>query len=287
VGKNDKVVRERRHEKLSVFGIIKDFSDTEIKKIINILIARKLLSKEGSEFPYLVVTQAGLAFLKDRKQISLPIVKDDVVIKSRQKSKADLTFDRALFDELRILRKENADLEHVPPFAIFGDKSLIEMAHYLPQNLANFANISGVGNFKLNKFGNQFLAIIKNYAIKNSLSTLPKESGKRSKAKNNKTSSTIFETQKLIAQKMSLSKIATTRNLALTTIVSHLEQLAGKDSALEIEYLRPEKEKLIEMADAFRRTTLDALSPSYKLLNGKYSYEELKIARVFIKKESS
>ena len=84
---------------------------------------------------------------------------------------------------------------------------------------------------------------------------------------------------------MPLAKIAKLRGLTADTIANHLEKIAANDSMLNIEYLRPEKKKIAEITSAFNKTTLDALSPAFNLLNKKYSYEELRIARIFLKKE--
>lgn len=286
-GVNSNVIKEREHEKLSVFGIAKDFSDTQIRKIINILIAKKILEKVGSEYPILAVAPAGVVFLKNKEQIFLPKIEENSKAKTKRKIKGDLIYNQALFDELRILRKDIADTMHVPPFAIFGDKSLIEMVHYLPQSKDAFANISGVGSFKLNKFGDQFIAIIKSFATKNNLSSETKQSqgeSKRRAAKNRGISGTYLETQKLIEQKLPLAQISRKRGLTSNTIASHLEKITTENPTLDIEYLRPEKEKFSEIAEVFKKTTLDALFPAFNFLNEKYTYEELRVARIFIKK---
>lgn len=284
-GENSKAVRARGHENLSVFGIVTDFSDIQIKKIINILIAKKLLAKEGLEYPTLAVTQTGLTFLKNREQINLPKVEDASKVKSKRRNKGDLAFEQALFDKLRVLRKEIADIEGVPPFAIFGDKSLIEMAHYLPQDLVNFANISGVGSFKLSRFGDRFVEIIKNYVAKNNSSSKVKETEiGLTRIRERGIAGTYAETKKLIEQKLSLEKIAKIRGLTPKTIATHVEKIITLDSALDIEYLRPEKAKFDEIANAFGKTTLDALSPAFNLLNGKYCYEEIRLVRIFLTK---
>lgn len=286
-GSDKKIIKDREHEQLSVFGIVKDFSDVELRKIINILIARKLLKKVGLEYPTLAVAQAGVVFLKNKEQISLPKVEDNSKTRSKRKIRGNLTFAQALFDKLRVLRKSIADDEHVPPFVIFGDKSLIEMAHYLPQDLASFADISGVGESKLNRFGDQFIEIIKNYAIKNNLRSTIKYEDERERPRAERRcgiAGTCLETKKLIEQKIPLVEIAKIRGLTIDTIASHLEKITINDPALDIEYLRPEKEKFIEIVDAFKKTTVDALSPAFNLLNEKYTYDELKIARIFVKK---
>ncbi|MEI6498478.1 MAG: DNA helicase RecQ [bacterium] len=286
-GENNKVVAERGHSNLSVFGIVTEFSEIQIKKLINILIAKKLLAKKGEQYPILVVTTEGINFLKSKNTIVLPQPKENIEIKSKRKKRGELAFDQNLFEQLRILRKKIAEEEHVPPFTVFGDKSLIEMAGYLPKNEEEFSKISGVGAYKLQRFGEKFLGIIAAFTgtdqsmSENKLAKV----GRSSKSNGNK-GDTYNETKKLILQKMSIEEISLMRGLAPTTISSHLEKIIANDPLIDIDYLRPDQETYDEISTAFRQTTLDALSPAYNLLNDKYKYEELRLVRIFLQKSS-
>ena len=74
-----------------------------------------------------------------------------------------MDYDKELYEKLRILRKQIASEKSVPPFVIFGDVSLREMSHYLPENKFSFSKIKGVGEMKLRDFGDKFLELIKNH----------------------------------------------------------------------------------------------------------------------------
>ena len=223
----------------------------------------------------------------DNCDVCLP-KRNDFEVRAKRKNIGGSAFEQALFEELRVLRKKIADTLHVPPFVVFGDKSLIEMARYLPQDRASFANISGVGTYKLNNFGGQLIEIIKNYALEHNLSGGIKQGRRERRSRRNiELNGTYAETRRLIAKKLPLMEIAKIRGFALSTIVSHLERICARDMALDIEYLRPEKEKFLEMAGAFRETTTDALSPAFEYLNKKYSYEELRIVRMFLMNEGA
>ena len=95
---------------------------------------------------------------------------EEYVVKELPKSKVkkiDLVYNQELFEELRALRKDLAMREHVPPFIIFGDAALQEMACYLPTDQEAFSCINGVGAKKLEQFGEIFLNVINNFAQKN------------------------------------------------------------------------------------------------------------------------
>lgn len=285
-GENNKVVRERNHTELSVFGIATDFSEIQIKKLITMLIAKKLLAKEGEQYPILIVTQNGINFLKNREKINLPKPKENIERKSKRKDFGELDFDQGLFDELRILRKKIAEDENVPPFTVFGDKSLMEMAHYLPRDTVSFGKISGVGSYKLQRFGEEFMKIIGEYVDLHNLSVRTKTSELKSKARKKKANGDTYnETKKLILQKMSLVKIAEIRELSVVTIIGHLEKLAVLEHELDIEYLRPEKTQYEDIAKAFEEVKSDKLSPIFRILRGKYSFDEIRIVKIFLNKD--
>ena len=100
-------------------------------------------------------------------QISIEIYKENIEIVKKPsiyQSVEKNDYDSALFEELRKIRTQEASKLKVPPYIIFGDKALREMATYFPQTSAAFLEINGVGNKKLSQFGEQFMSIIRNYA---------------------------------------------------------------------------------------------------------------------------
>jgi ATP-dependent DNA helicase RecQ len=162
-------------QKLSVYGIVQDFTEDELIQLIRSLGESKLLDLEISPYPVFKLSRSGEQFLKDTTaQINLPvpqkIIKSPKIDKIKVKKdkltrknpfKNNLTnYDEALFQRLRILRKQISDQLGVPPFIVFGDLSLIEMATNKPKNLAQFLEITGVGVMKQEKFGKLFLEAI-------------------------------------------------------------------------------------------------------------------------------
>jgi len=167
-------VRERGHDSLPVFGIATDFTAAELKQIIVALTAGDLLAKRGDEYPVLTVTAAGRRWLSERENITLPKPKVAPAGPARRAAPPGaLEYDLELFAELRALRKKIADENCVPPFVIFGDVSLREMAHYLPRDEAGFSAIFGVGAEKLKRFGPAFMTAITAYALERTPATRP------------------------------------------------------------------------------------------------------------------
>ena len=181
----------------------------------------------------------GKEFLKQREEIHLPKLKS--IAKLSQPSDAvEAGYDRELFEKLRLLRKELADEKGVPPFVVFGDLALRQMALYLPQSEENFSRISGVGEEKLKQYGKIFTEVIQTYAQENNLSEkdVPVKRSARPR-RSNRLGSTYRETKELVLQKMSIEKMASMRGLAAGTIAAHIEKLVSSGEKIDIDYLRP------------------------------------------------
>ena len=245
------------------------------------MVSRKLLVKYGDEFPILGIAQLGMHFLKDREDICLPKLKANG--KSPPTGEA-AEYDRELFEQLRLLRKNLADEKGVPPFVVFGDLALRQMALYLPQSAENFARISGVGAEKLKQYGEIFTEVIQAYARENNLSAKDIPVKRTATPRRiNHLGATYRETKKLMLKKMSVEEIASRRSLSVGTIAAHIEKLVRSGEKIDIDYLRPPVEKFKEIKAAFQKYGGTALSPVREMLDGQVSYEELRIARLFIK----
>ena len=190
-GADTKRIRELRHDDLSVYGIVTDLSDADVKEIAGLLQAEGLLHKNSREYATLGVTEAGRKFLKDRARLTLarPKPVEDPPRASRRAAlspdpaqtwrrrsatdEADTAYDPALFDKLRALRRKLAAARNVPPYVIFGDRTLRQMAYYVPQTSESLAQISGVGAVKLEQLGEEFLAEIMAYAREHEIEERP------------------------------------------------------------------------------------------------------------------
>jgi ATP-dependent DNA helicase RecQ len=283
LGSKNRKILERGHHTLSVYGIVEDFSKEGLRRIITQLVQRKLMVKSDDGFSRLELGRRGQEILRERQEIRLPRLK--AVDKPLRRRDAVATeYDINLFERLRLLRKELADEQGVPPFVVFGDLALRQMALYLPQSEENFARISGVGEAKLKQYGKMFTGVIQAYAEENNLRErdVPVKRSARP-PRSHRLGPTYRETQKLVLEKMSMEKMARVRGLAAGTIATHIEKLVNSGEAIDIDYLRPPVEKFETIKAAFQKTGGIALSPILAMLGEPFSYAELKIARLFIK----
>ena len=280
--KNKKII-ERDHHKSSVYGIVDDFSKEDLRRIISQLLARKLIVKSGDEYPILELSPRGNDFLKKREEIYLP--KFQSIAKLSQPSDVfEADYDRELFERIRFLRKKIADEKGVPPYVIFSDLTLRQMAFYLPLSEENFSRISGVGQEKLKQYGKIFTEVIQTYAKENGLSEkeVPVKGSARPH-RSNRLGPTYRETQKLVLKKMSIEEMASLRGVRFGRILAHIEKLVSAGEKIDMDYLRPSSERFETIKAAFQNSGGTALSPVREMLGERFSYEELKIARLFIK----
>ena len=284
-GSKNKNIQKFNHQNLSVHGIAREFSEEELKKIIQNLIARGVLLKNEENFGILSLSQKGADFLNQKQTINLPKPKIYSWVKEGKKEKV-IEYNKALFDKLRNLRKQIANEKNVPPFVIFGDVSLQQMAFYFPQNLESFAKISGVGQQKLQQFGKQFIDEISQFSSENNLQEKPvvgRRKEYRKKRNIQRRGSTYDLTKQMVKQKMSIRDIAKKRKMTEQTIVTHLEKLIDVDENTNIKYLQPKDEKRFEkIKQAFEKSGGLNLSPVREILGGSYSYDELRLVRLFL-----
>jgi ATP-dependent DNA helicase RecQ len=158
-GANTERIRNRGHDSLSVYGIGKAHSVDEWRNLSRTLLHQGLLRESQDGYSVLSLNEDSRDVLRGERQIEVA-----AVIKTRQRKAAVPPMgesDNALFDTLRKLRKQLADRTGVPPYVVFHDASLREMAQRQPTTLDEFAMVSGVGQAKLTRYGGEFIAAIR------------------------------------------------------------------------------------------------------------------------------
>lgn len=191
-------------------------------------------------------------------------------------------FNCDLFEQLRQLRTRLAEQRRVPPFVIFGDKSLQEMATYFPQSLESFAGLYGVGQRKISDFGSQFIMIIRDFAANHNVKEIPHPENNGNTSTESFLGDTYEETATLVKLKLPVAEIANRRHMVPGTIMGHIEKLRLADPALDLDYLRPASARFAVISAAFKKSGGTSLSPVREILGAEYSYDELRLARMFV-----
>ncbi len=267
VGKTDQRIMQNGHDKISTWGIGNDVTQVEWRSLFRQLIAQGYLNSNMERFGALELTQKSRPLLRGEIKLMARKYQRPASASASRKTKssqakAELrTMDAELFAALRDLRSELANEQGVPPYVIFSDASLIEMARKRPQTKDTFRFISGVGEMKLARYGEQFMAVIREYPLPEIL--------------NNNFSDTVNETLALYHEGNSVEEIAEKRGLVLSTIYSHLADVieAGMLASRDVLDIDEEDIELIERTAELLKTREErAFKPLFDELEGEFDY---------------
>lgn len=162
-GSKSKTILERNLNEVSTYGILKSFTIKEIKKFIDFLIGKKYIKSTNGKYPVLkLLKKAKLAVKKDKK-ITKKVSKKKYDLNNSNAKSEKVNIDNELFEILRKLRLKIARREKNPPYIVFHDSTLKEMADFLPVTKKEMLKIKGVGKVKFKKYGNKFITKIKEY----------------------------------------------------------------------------------------------------------------------------
>ncbi|MDO6566625.1 DNA helicase RecQ [Alteromonas sp. 1_MG-2023] len=161
-GKQLKRLQEAGHHQLSTYGIGKDKSDSYWNNMINQLIHKGLIRVDITAHAALRLTEAARPVLKGEVPVQLAVPR--LEFKPDKKAKqAPANYDRTLFMRLKHLRKVLAEENEVPPYVVFSDATLVDMAAKLPTTRNTMLDVSGVGQTKLSRYGDAFMQLIDDY----------------------------------------------------------------------------------------------------------------------------
>ena len=159
-GKPDVASDWHNFGELSTFGLMHDTTLKFIEEFLDFLTANDYLQTSDDQYPTLRLTNKGLMVLKSELKVKR---RETKITHARQPIMDDGNYDQKLFERLRALRLDLAHAADVPPFVIFSDRTLRDMAQIRPENSQEFLTVSGVGNAKLERYGDKFIHEIKEY----------------------------------------------------------------------------------------------------------------------------
>ena len=276
---NEKVLRWE-HNKLSTYGIGKELTRKQWTHIARQLVNMGFLKQDG-EYHTLSLTEKALQALRKREKIMGIVQEAEREKKDGKKKKDEIEYNHALFALLRQRRKEVADEAGVPPYVIFPDRTLVEMAAYYPQSVSSLLKISGVGQMKLRQYGEPFLDVIQAYCGKHGLKETSKETTREK--------SDASRRYKMVAEAYNagetIERLRERFQVMPGTIIDHLTRYVFTGNTLrkgtDIRTLlsaTPEQQQAA--FTAFDELGLTFLKPVHDRLHGALSYDELKILRL-------
>ena len=284
-GSKSQKIQKFAHHNLSTYGIGKKYSKKQWFFLSRSFVQKGLLVQD-MQHGSLKLTEKAWDVLRGNQSISAKLEPEQ---ETNPQPKAEHKYDSKLFEALRVLRKNMADQSRVPPYVIFPDKTLIEMATYFPHSEEVMMQLHGVGSVKFHKYADPFLQIIATYCQTNQLTERPK-------LKTGRVSTSISKRigkprHQIVGEKYnggsSILDLAQEFQIQVNTIVDHLFKYSSegnvllfKQNILEISQLS--SEELLATQKAFEQHGTTALRPIYDALHEKVSYDELKIIRLYL-----
>ncbi len=275
------------HDRLPTHGIGRNLSKREWASLGRGLLGAGLAEIDAGKFPTISITPAGIQALRNRTAIHLPKPRSLAAARPDAAEKVAragaIACDENLFQALRVLRKEIADAENVPPYVIFSDVALRHMARQYPVDEAAFLAVPGVGTRKLEAYGSRFLALITTWLVAHSKRNFGESD--RSKPTRKKLVKALgaskMRTLQRFQEGLSPEAIAAERGLAVRTIEAHLaEAFAVAESVNWQRIFSAEEEAL--MHRAVQEHGAQRLSPIYAALGGSVTFFQL---RCFLEKQ--
>ena len=266
-GKDMDRIRQFGHDKLSVFGIGDELNNKQWRTLFRQLIARNLLSVDVEGHGSLRLSEACRPVLRGEQTLMLR--KDILKQKTTAKQRNSKTFvsdnDAPLWEALRECRMRLAKENQLPPYQIFHDATLMAMVENQPQTHEQMRRISGVGDHKLELYGDDFLSVIQEYAGQHKPSA----------------TETVAETIQLFKVGMSVEAIAAQRNLTATTIYGHLSKGIETDELELADVVELEPERINQIQDMLLEQGEDAvkLKPVFDALDKEVEYGVLRCIR--------
>src|SRR5690554_6435016 len=282
VGKINANIKAHKTDSNFIFGKGKDFDDKYWMALIRQVLVGGFLSKDIESYGVIKLTDKGHGYLAN--PVSFMMTEDhefneaeDETIVSASKSSA--TADEQLMAHLKDLRKKMAKRLGLPPFVIFQDPSLEDMALKYPITIEELSNVHGVGEGKAKKYGTEFVVLIEKYVEENDIirpdDLIVKSTGVNSALK-------LYVIQS-IDRKLSLEDIANSKGLTMDVLLKEMEQIVYSGTKLNIKYWIDEildEDQQEEIHDYFMESDTDKISAAIKEFDGDYDYDELRLMRI-------
>ncbi|TGD81900.1 DNA helicase RecQ [Hymenobacter wooponensis] len=284
MGMNNPHVESYGHDQLPVYGQGKDHDAQFWHSLLRQVLLAGYLEKDIENFGVIKISQKGIDFIENPHSIKLTQdhnYEEEVKEEQEQEEVQQAAgHDETLFDMLKALRKKIAQQKNLPPYVLFQDPSLKEMATTFPVKMEDLAHVGGVGQGKAQKFGAPFLALIQKYVDENDIITaadvVVKSAVNKSKIK-------IYIIQQ-IDKKMDLEEIASSKGIDMRELMEEIEHICYSGTKLNLDYYIDgvlDQDRQDEITDYFLQASTDNIAVALKELGSdEYTEEDLRLMRI-------
>ncbi len=270
------------HDQLSTFNLMNEYSEAELRYYIDLLLGMGLLCYSADIYPVLKWTENTRPVIKGEKSVEFR----KKIFKEKVKEGLPLNCNEELLTQLKALRLEISRAENLPPFNVFADRSLIEMAIFLPTQDNAFLTINGVGRFKLDSYGVRFMQVIADFCKLKQITPnqLPEGAKKvvekkltvsapKQRSDSSKLSFQLFQ------KRFTLEEIARERGFTIGTVLIHITEAielgdAGKDVDLSFIISKEREDQIHKIINEIGG---ERLKPFKDKLPEGFSYEEIRL----------
>lgn len=282
IGRVNAVIKAHRTDSQPFFGSGADHDEKFWMALLRQVLVDGLLSKDIETYGIVKITKKGMDFIK--KPISFMMSEDHEYSESEDDAivtaaKSSGVADEVLMGMLRDLRKKVAKKLGVPPFVVFQDPSLEDMALKYPISVDELINTHGVGEGKAKKYGKEFIALISQYVEDNDI-IRPDDLVVKSTGANSINKLYIIQN---IDRKLPLSDIASAKGLSMEALITEMEQIVNSGTKLNIKYWIDEMlddDQQEEIHDYFMESHTDNIEAALKEFDGDYDIDELRLMRI-------
>ncbi len=273
-GSKSQPLLDRRYDELSTYGLLKEMSEQEVRYYIESLIHLGHLVLTEGEYPVVKWTDKSQSSVKGQESI---LFKKKIFKAPKEEREAfkkkqvlALDYDETLFQKLREMRLDTAREENVPPYVVFSDRALQEMAAHLPQTKEEFGRINGVGPIKWLKYGEKFLKVLQPFFVSKSVEDDASKSPSNSRKDSYKTTLVLY------AQGLRIDQIADDRQLSYGTIIGHIAEGLQQGALIDISAIVPQQRQ-DAIKEAIGQVGRERLFPIKEKLPPDYTYDEIKL----------
>ena len=282
IGRVNAVIKAHRTDSQSFFGCGADHDEKYWMALLRQVLVDGLLSKDIETYGIVKITKKGLDFIKNPSSFLMSEdheyneTEDEAIITA---SKSTGVADEVLMDMLRDLRKKTAKRLGVPPFVVFQDPSLEDMALKYPIKMDELINTHGVGEGKAKKYGKEFIELIQQYVEENDI-IRPDDLVVKSTGANSINKLYIIQN---VDRKLPLDDIASAKGLSMDALITEMEQIVNSGTKLNIKYWIDEMlddDQQEEIYDYFMESHSDNIEEALKEFDGDYDIDELRLMRI-------
>ncbi|SKA16206.1 ATP-dependent DNA helicase RecQ [Chitinophaga eiseniae] len=283
-GKTSPQISTYRHDQLDIFGEGKEFDAHFWNSLLRQMMLEGLIEKDIEEYGLLKVTDKGKKFLKKPYSIMVALNhqfdEDGIEDEEEANAEANASADPVLFEMLKELRKKVSKEKNLPPFVIFLETSLEDMATQYPTTVQELEKIQGVSKGKAIRYGKQFIDVIAKYVEENNI-TKPDDFVMKSVV--NKSGMKVFIIQN-IDKKIPLETIAKSKELTISQLLDEMETIVASGTKLNLDYCIDEElddYAQDEIMEYFKGCETSSLALAREeLIENDYTLEQLKLVRI-------